>query len=131
MKTELTKMLLGAAMLFAVANSTWALPPRQHALRGVLENIDQSAHTLTVAPANGSKTLVFVWKDATRFKQGWSRFCSGALHKGTPVTVYYRREIGQLVPREVNLRSEPATPCDFLAGALTLFQNFAYVRTCC
>jgi hypothetical protein len=111
MRTKLTKMLLGTALLFTSAISSWALPPKQHAVRGVIESIDQSAHTLTVAPANGNKSLVFVWKDSTRFRQGWSRLCSGALQKGATVKIYYRREIGQLVPREVSLRSEAGTPC--------------------
>lgn len=111
MKTKLTKMLIGAALLFASAGNGWALPPRQHAVRGVIESFDQGTHTLTVAPASGKKSLVFVWKDSTRFKQGWNRLCSGALQKGTPVTVHYRREIGQLVPREVTLRKDAPTPC--------------------
>jgi hypothetical protein len=111
MKSKLTQVLLVAAMVFGSVSSRWALPPRQHAVRGVIESMDPSTHTLTVAPANGSKALVFVWKDSTRFKQGWSRFCSGALKKGAPVTVYYRREIGQLVRREVNVRGEAGMPC--------------------
>jgi len=111
MKTKLTKILIGAALLVTSASSSWALSPRQHAVRGVIESINHNAHTLAVAPANGKKSLVFVWKDSTRFKQGWSRLCSGALQKGAPVTVHYRREIGLLVPREVNLRSDAGTPC--------------------
>ncbi len=107
----LTKMFLGAALLFTTVNSSWALPPRQHAVRGVIESIDQRTHTLTVTPTKGGAPLVFVWKDSTRFRQGWSRFCSGALQNGSPVKIYYRREIGQLVPREINLRSDAGTPC--------------------
>ena len=107
----LTKILPVAALLFASANSGWALPPRQHAVRGVIESIDQSTHTLTVTSTQGGKPLVFAWKDSTRFRQGWSRLCSGALQKGAPVKIYYRREIGQLVPREVNLRGDSGTSC--------------------
>ena len=108
---KLTTMLLSAALLFTTVNSSWALPPRQHAVRGVIESIDQSTHTLTVTPTKGGKPLVFAWKDSTRFRQGWSRLCSGALQVGAPVKIYYRREIGQLVPCEVNLRSNAGTPC--------------------
>ena len=111
MNTKLTKMLLGAALLFASASSSWALTPRQHAFRGGIESIDQDTRTLTVAPANEKTPLVFVWKGTTRFKQGRSRICSVALQKGAPVILHYRREIGLLVPREVNLRSEAKTPC--------------------
>ncbi len=111
MKTKLTMTLLGAALLFASASSGWALPPRQHAFRGVIESIDQSAHTFTVAPADGKQSLVFVWKDSTRFKQSGSRVGSGALQIGEPVKIYYRREIGQLVPREVTLSSAAASGC--------------------
>jgi hypothetical protein len=122
MKTKLTKILLGAALLFASANSGSALPPRQHAVRGIIESIDQSAHTFTVAPANGKQSLVFVWKDSTRFKQGGSRLCGGALEQGQPISLYYRREVGQLVPREVSLRNETATTCkccEWAAGTAT------------
>ena len=104
-------MLLGFALLFTTVSSSWALPPTQHGFRGVVESIDRSTHTLTVAPMKGGQPLVFVWNDSTRFRQGWGRLCSGALQEGAPVKIYYRREIGQLVPREVNLRSDAGRPC--------------------
>jgi len=110
-KTKLTKVLLGTALVFASLSSSWALPPRQHAVRGAIESIDPSAHTLTVTPTNGKQTLVFVWKASTRFKQRGSWLCSEALEMGAPVTVHYRREIGQLVPREVSLRGDAPTRC--------------------
>ena len=114
MKTSrLTKLIGGATLGVALlaSSTTWALPPRQHSVRGVIEHIDHKAHTLTLAPANGSKPLVFVWKDSTRFNQRWNRICHGALEPGPSVRVSYRREIGQLVPREVKLQSDPATRC--------------------
>ena len=114
MKTSrLTKLIGGATLGVALlaSSTTWALPPRQHSVRGVIENIDRNAHTLTLAPANGSKPLVFVWKDSTRFAQGSGRICSGALEPGQSIRVSYRREIGQLVPREVSLRSDAVTRC--------------------
>jgi hypothetical protein len=104
-------MLLGFALLFTTVSSSWAMPPRQHSLRGIVESIDQSTHTMTVAPMKGGQPLVFVWKDSTRFRQCWSRLCSGALQNGSPVKIYYRREIGQFVPREVNLQSDAAMSC--------------------
>ena len=108
---KLTLMLPVATLLFTTVNSSWALSPRQHSVSGVIESIDQSTHTLTVTPTKGGKPLVFAWKDSTRFRQGWGRLCSGALQEGAPVKIYYRREIGQLVPREVNLHSDAGTPC--------------------
>lgn len=111
MKTTLNILLLGSALLLASATESGALPPRQHAVSGVITGIDYDAHTITLAPSKGEKPLVFVWKDSTRFSQGWSRICLGAFEAGQNVKVHYRREVGQLVPREVNLRKETSTRC--------------------
>ncbi len=111
MKTTLNILLLGGALLLASATESRALPPRQHSLSGVITSIDYDAHTITLVPAKGSKPVVFMWKDSTRFSQGWSRICPGALEPGQPAKVHYRREIGELVPREVNLGKETATRC--------------------
>ena len=107
MKAKLTKMLLGATLLFASANSGWALPPRQHAVRGVIESIDHSAHTLTIVPAKGGNPLVFFWKDSTRFsRQGGCAKCS--FDSGQTMHGWYRREVGQNVLREVSTKGKPA-----------------------
>jgi hypothetical protein len=111
MKAKLNILFLGSALLLASATETRALPPRQHAVSGVITGIDYDARTITLAPSKGDKPLVFVWKDSTRFSQGWSRICLGALETGQNVKVHYRREVGQLVPREVNLRKETSTRC--------------------
>ncbi len=111
MKTTLNILLLGGALLIASATESRALPPRQHSVSGIIASIDYDAHTITLTPGKGDKPLVFVWKDRTRFSQGWSRFCLGALEPGQPVKIHYRREVGQLVPREVNLRKEAPTRC--------------------
>lgn len=110
-KSTLNTFLLGGALLLASATESRALPPRQHAVSGVISKIDYDAHTITLAPAKSEKPLVFVWKNSTRFSQGWSRVCLGALEPGQPVKVHYRREVGQLVPREVSLRKETPTRC--------------------
>ena len=52
MKTKLTKILLGAARLFASANSGWALLPRKHVVRGVIEKY-RADHTHTDHHASG------------------------------------------------------------------------------
>ena len=111
MKTTLNVLLLGGALLLASAIESRALPPRQHAASGVIASIDYDTHTITLAPSKGDKPLVFVWKNHTRFSQGWSRICLCALEAGQNVKVYYRREVGQLVPREVNLRKETSARC--------------------
>ncbi len=114
MKTStLTSLIRGATLGVALlaGSITWALPPTQHAIRGTIENIDRTAHTLTLLPANGGQPLAFAWKASTRFVQGSSRICSGALEAGQPVSFYYRREYGQLIPRKVSLRTDTPTRC--------------------
>ena len=111
MKAMLNIFLVGGALLLASATEIRALPPRQHSVSGIIASIDYDAHTITLTPEKGDKPLVFEWKDRTRFSQGWSRICLGALEPGQPVKIHYRREVGQLVPREVNLRKEAPTRC--------------------
>lgn len=111
MKTKLTNGFIGVALLFASASHSWALPPRQYVARGVIQSIDGRMRSFTLERAKGGEPLVFVWKDSTRFTQRGNRVCNGALQGGLEAKVYYRREIGQLVPREVNLRSEAPTGC--------------------
>lgn len=101
MKTQL-------ALIAVVAG---ALPPRQHLVVGVIQAINYEAHTITLAPAKGDQPLDFVWKDSTRFSRGWSRICAGALAAGQTVNIYYRGEVGQLVPRQVKLQSVASTCC--------------------
>ena len=111
MNTTLNILLLGGSLLLASVTQSGALPPRQHSVSGVITDIDHDARTITLAPSKGDQPLVFAWKDSTRFSQGWSRICLGALKSGETVKVYYRREVGQLVPREVSLRTETKTRC--------------------
>jgi hypothetical protein len=111
MKTTLNLLFLGGALFFVSAIESRALPPQKHIISGVIKAIDYDAHTITVAPSNDDKPLVFVWKDYTRFSQGWSRICVGAFEPGQNVKVYYRHEVGQLVPSEVNLPKQTATRC--------------------
>jgi hypothetical protein len=110
MKSQPIRLTVAAGLLLAATSNLWALPPLQHAISGVIKAIDYDAHTITLAPPKGDD-LVFVWKESTRFSQGWSRICLGALKAGQSVRVHYRREIGQLVPRDLNLRTETPTRC--------------------
>lgn len=111
MKTSLLILTVAVAAFVAATANGWAMPPRQHSFSGVITDIDRDAHTITLAPSKSNQPLVFVCKDSTRFSRGWSRICLGTLQPGQPVKVYYRREIGQLVPREVSLRTEAPTRC--------------------
>jgi hypothetical protein len=109
MKTKLLISSIVAAAFVAATPSSWAIPPRQHSASGVIASIDDK--TFTLAPSKDAKPLVFVWNKSTRFTQQGSRICSGALEPGLPIRVSYRREFGQLVPREVSVRSDAATRC--------------------
>ena len=111
MRTSLLIRSVAVAAFVAATANGWAMPPRQHSVSGVITDIDHDARTITLAPSNGDQPRVFDWKDSTRFSQGWSRICLGTLKSGQSVKVYYRHEVGQLVPREVNLRTEPQTRC--------------------
>lgn len=111
MKTSLLIPTVAVAAFVTATANGWALPPRQHSVSGVITDIDREARTITLAPSNGDQPLVFDWKDSTRFSQGWSRICLGTLKLRQPVKVYYRREVGQLVPREVSLRTETLARC--------------------
>ena len=110
MTSLLIQSVAVAAFVAATANG-WAMPPRQHSVSGVITDIDREAHTITLAPSKGDQPLVVVWKNSTRFSQGRSRICLGTLKSGETVKVYYRREVGQLVPREVSLRTETKARC--------------------
>ena len=116
MKTSLLIRSVAVAAFVAATANGWTMPPRQHSVSGVITDINRDAHTITLEPSNGDQPLVFDWKDSTRFSQGWSRICLGTLKSGQPVKIYYRRGIGQLIPREVNLRTE--TPMRCTAGCV-------------
>src|SRR5262245_38349415 len=111
MKSNLIHLAAAASVLFAAAGAGWALPPRQHTSSGVIVAIDFKRHTIALAPSKGEQPLTFVWNDSTRFSHGWQRICLGALEPGQPVRISYRREIGQLVPREVKLSKEASRAC--------------------
>lgn len=111
MKLSRTLLVVCGALLLVSATESRALPPRQHATSGVIKSIDHDTHTITLTPDKGGMPLVFVWKNHTRFSQGWRRICLGAIEAGHAVRISYRREMGQLVPREVSLRNGLPTRC--------------------
>ncbi|MBN9688656.1 MAG: hypothetical protein J0M24_00325 [Verrucomicrobia bacterium] len=111
MKPRLIPLTVAAGLLFAATDHGWALPPLQHSVSGVIKAINYDAHTIKLDTDKGDQPLTFVWKDYTRFSQGWSRICLGALEPGQSVRIWYRRQVGQLVPREVSLPTKTATRC--------------------
>lgn len=98
----LTALLFGVTLLATTPN-VMALPPRQHSVNGVVEAIDCPSQTITLKPKDGGVPLMFVWNGNTRFtKKGGCAKCS--LDSGQTVKVWYRREVGQNVLREVNTK---------------------------
>lgn len=100
--TTLTALLIGATLLATMPNAT-ALPSRQHSVNGVVEAIDCTSQTITLKSKDGGEPLTFVWNESTRFtKKGGCAKCS--LDSGQTVKVWYRREVGQNVLREINTK---------------------------
>jgi hypothetical protein len=109
MKSNFILILVGAGLLLAATNTSWARPPRTHSLRGVVESIDCASQTIALTSKDGATPLTFVWNDSTRFsRKGGCAKCS--LDAGQTVRVWYSRELGQNVLREVSTKS-PSTGC--------------------
>ena len=106
--------IVGAALLLLSASSSSALPPRPHSARGLVQTIDTEAHTFTVATED-NQSLVFVWKDYTRFIYRRSRVCYGALKPGLAVKISYRSDIGRLVPYWAYLPRDAEVRCECCA----------------
>ncbi|MBI3427910.1 MAG: hypothetical protein HY011_33725 [Acidobacteria bacterium] len=96
-------------ILFGVtlaAFETQARPPVQHPAQGVVQSIDLTNHTLVLTEPKAATSRIFIWKDSTRFRVGWQKASPDSLHAGQPIKVYYRRESGRLVLREVRWSKE-------------------------
>lgn len=78
-----------------------ALPPQQHAVRGVIEGIDHAKLTLLLVDPKTKTSRTFVWNDSTRFRQDGQKTTSQALQAGIEVKGYYRKEVGRFVLREL------------------------------
>lgn len=104
MKSRYAGKLFAALLLIGFLTTSfesYALPPRQHAARGVIESIDHAKRTLVLVDPKTRTSRVFVWNDSTRFRQDGSRTVAEALQAGMEVKGYYRKEIGRFVLREV------------------------------
>lgn len=91
-------ILLGLTL---AAFETQARPPVQHPAQGVVQSIDPTNHTLVLTEPKAATSRTFIWKDSTRFRVGGQKASPDSLHAGQPIKVYYRRESGKLVLREV------------------------------
>lgn len=92
------------SLLLATTISGWAIPPRQHAASGVIAVLDRSQRRLIL---NTTFPLELVWSNGTRFV-GHCPACH--LNVGQAVKIYYRREAGQNVLREVSFKAGTCQP---------------------
>ena len=107
MKPCFIPLTVAAGLLLAATPDVQALPPRQHSVNGVIETIDCASRTITLNSKGGAAPLTFVWNDSTRFtKKGACAKCR--LDSGQTVHVWYRREVGQNVLREVSTKGAAA-----------------------
>ena len=103
MKTQLGLIGLAAGALLAATPEAGALPPTAHLETGVVTVIDCVNRSISIQPKPGAAAKSFVWNDGTRFSHRGGCAQSG-IEQGQTVRVYYRREYGQNVLREVNAK---------------------------
>jgi hypothetical protein len=104
MKPRRSRKWFGALLLVGLLTSGFeshALPPRQHAARGVIESVDLAKRTLVLVEAKTKTSRTFVWNDSTRFRQDGKKVTPGTLQVGITVRGYYRKEVGRFVLREL------------------------------
>jgi hypothetical protein len=94
-RKNLRHALLLITLTATLPLSTWALPPIPHAITGKIARIDQDSRELTIT--NNHERLLVHWKRTTRFTYA-------CLTTGIPVKVYYRKEAGRFVARDVITR---------------------------
>ena len=102
---------LVAFVTLAMASNSLALPPRQHGARGTVSRIDPTARTFAITPDRESPPRVFVWKDYTTFRKDGERVAATDLRAGAEVKLYYRKEIGEFVPRSVTWKTARVDEC--------------------
>jgi hypothetical protein len=106
MKPRHAQKWFGALLLVGVLTASFeshALPPRQHAARGVIESIDHAKRIVVLIQPKTEQNRVFVWNETTRFRRGWHKASPDMLRPGDEVKLWYRREVGRFVVREVGL----------------------------
>jgi hypothetical protein len=107
MKTQLALIAIVAGALLAATPKAGALPPTAHLETGVVTAIDCATHSISIQPKPGAEAKTFVWNDSTRFSHRGG-CAQGGIEQGQSVRVYFRREYGQNVLREVSAKSAPA-----------------------
>ena len=107
MKTQLALIAVVAGALLAATPEAGALPPTAHLETGVVTTIDCASRSISIQPKPGAGAKTFVWNDSTRFSHRGG--CAQArIQQGQSVRVYYRREYGGNVLREVSAKSVPS-----------------------
>jgi len=81
--------IAAAALLFASCADSWARAPQAREQCGVIQQIDQQKHTLTVLPEKKGQALNLVWKHDTRFIYNEKFTNSASLKPGLRACVYY------------------------------------------
>ena len=107
MKTQLALIAIAAGALLAATQEASALPPTARSETGVVTIIDCASHSISIQPKPGAAAKSFVWNDSTRFSHRGG-CVQGGIEQGQTVRVYYRREYGQNVLRQVTAKSAPA-----------------------
>lgn len=104
MKPRHAHKWFGALLLVGVLTASFesqALPPRQHAARGVIESVDHAKQSLVLVEPKTKTSRIHVWNDSTRFRQDGKKVSHDRLQPGMAVKGYYRKEAGRLVLREL------------------------------
>jgi hypothetical protein len=111
MKTPgLNLLLFGGALFLLLNGESKALPPIQHLMAGRIVAVDYDAQTFSVLAPNG-RTQEFVWNESTRFSARGHSLCKCALQIGGQTKLFYRREVGRLVGRDVSFRAASTICC--------------------
>jgi hypothetical protein len=94
---------LGCTLLFGLVFATpgFALPPLQHAVRGVIQSVGFAEGILVLADPSMREERIYVWNSRTRFKISGTRCTASGLAPGISIRGYYRMESGRFVLREV------------------------------
>lgn len=111
MKSSRAPKLFGLLIaVLIIAFESQALPPRSHAVRGVVESIDRAKRTLVLVDPKTGTSRIFVWSDSTRFRQDGKKVAPDDLQVGMVVKGYYRKEVGRLMLRDLRWNSPAAEP---------------------
>ena len=107
MKPQLALIALAAGALLAATQESGALPPTAHLETGVVTTIDCASRSISIQPRPRAGAKTFVWNDSTQFSHRGGCAQTG-IEQGQSVRVYYRREYGKNVLREVTAKNTPA-----------------------